>query len=248
MTSLARNYHDILSKLLERIVEEEAEAMEEAAKILADAIADGQRIFAFGSGHSSFSVQDMAYRAGGLILINPLLGPGLSAFDQRPVTLSSQLERLEGYAKILMNNAPIESGDVLIVASVSGRNAVPIEMAMQARERGVKVIAVTSRAYIDAVESRHSTGKKLHDHADVVLDNKVPPGDALLEADGIPQKFCAPSGVTSIAVLQMLVAATVEELLRRGIEPPILRSANVEGGGEYNARLIKQYADRIFYL
>jgi uncharacterized phosphosugar-binding protein len=248
MPPFARDYYDILLKLLKRIVEEEAEALEEAAGLMADAIADGKRIFAFGSGHSSFSVQDMAYRAGGLILINPLLGPGLSAFDQRPVTFSSQLERLEGYARVLMDNTPIESGDLLIVASVSGRNAVPIEMAMLARERGVKVIAVTSRAYIDAVESRHPSGKKLHDYADVILDNKVPLGDALLEAEGIPQKFCAPSGVTCNAVLQMLVAATVEELLRRGIEPPILRSANVEGGSEYNAKLIKQYADRIFYL
>lgn len=248
MSSLARDYHAALSKLLDRIIDEEAEALEEAAKLLADAIAGGKRIFAFGSGHSSFSVQDMAYRAGGLILINPLLGPGLSAFERRPVTLSSRLERLEGYAEALMVSTPIEAGDVLIVASVSGRNAVPIEMAMLAQARGVGVIAVTSRAYIDAVESRHSSGKKLHDFADVILDNKVPPGDALLEVDGVPQKFCAPSGVTSIAVLQMLVAATVEELLRRGIEPPILMSANVEGGSEYNAMLIEQYGDRIFYL
>ena len=88
----------------------------------------------------------------------------------------------------------------------------------------------------------------MHDYADVVLDNKVDKGDAILSAVGVPQKFCPASGVTSIAILQALVGATVQELLHRGITPPVILAANVDGGAEYNARLFEQYKDRIFYL
>jgi uncharacterized phosphosugar-binding protein len=117
-----------------------------------------------------------------------------------------------------------------------------------ARERGLKVIGVTSRAYTEAFASRHPSGKKMYELADVVLDNKVDPGDALLQAKGVPQKFCPASGVTSTALLQALVAATVEMLLERGMTPPIFLAANVDGGAEYNARVLAQYRDRIFYM
>jgi uncharacterized phosphosugar-binding protein len=188
------------------------------------------------------------YRAGGLMLINPIYGPGIAAMDTRPATLSSEIEKLPGYARALIDNTPLKAGDVLILVSVSGRNAVPIEMAQLARECGVKVVGLTSRAYSQAVTSRHPSGKKMHEFADVVLDNKVDKGDAVLQADGVPQKFSPASGVTSIAILQALVAATIQELLRRGIVPPVYLAANVDGGKEYNARLLEQYKEHIFYL
>jgi uncharacterized phosphosugar-binding protein len=223
-------------------------ALRDAAKIMAEAIAQGKRIFAFGCTHSSLPIQDLVYRAGGLMLINPLFGPGIASLDVRPATMSSAIERLQGYAQALLDNNPIGAGDVLILVSVSGRNAVPVEMAQLARERGIKVIGVTSRVYTDAFASRHPSGKKMYEFADVVLDNKVDQGDAMLRAEGVPQKFCPASGVTSTALLQALVAATVEELLARGITPPIFLAANVDGGAEYNARLLAQYKDRILYL
>jgi uncharacterized phosphosugar-binding protein len=88
----------------------------------------------------------------------------------------------------------------------------------------------------------------MYEFADVVLDNKVDPGDALLRAEGVPQRFCPASGVTSTAILQSLVAATVEELLQRGVTPPIFLAGNVDGGEDYNAKLMAQYKDRVFYL
>jgi uncharacterized phosphosugar-binding protein len=234
MSALAKAYIDGVIQLLQRITEEEMPALRDAAKIMADAIAQGKRIFAFGCTHSSLPIQDLVYRAGGLMLINPLFGPGIASLDVRPATMSSAIERLQGYAQVLV--------------SVSGRNAVPVEMAQLARERGIKVIGVTSRVYSDAFASRHPSGKKMYEFADVVLDNKVDQGDAMLKAEGVPQKFCPASGVTSTALLQALVAATVEELLTRGITPPIFLAANVDGGAEYNARLLAQYKDRILYL
>jgi uncharacterized phosphosugar-binding protein len=190
----------------------------------------------------------LVYRAGGLMLINPIFGPGIAAMDTRPATLSSEIEKLPGYARALIDNTPMQAGDVLIVVSVSGRNAVPIEMAELAQQRGVTVIGLTSRAYSGAVTSRHPSGKKMHDFADIVLDNKADKGDAVLAAEGMPQKFSPASGVTSIAILHALVSATIEELLRRGLTPPVYLAANVDGGKEYNARLLEQYKDRIFYL
>lgn len=246
--SFARKYLEGVMDLLEQIASEEMEAIEQAAKLLADTIVEGGRVFAFGCTHSSLPVQDLVYRAGGLMLVNPIFGPGITSLDVRPPTMTSEIERLQGYARILLDNSPIRAGDVLIVVSVSGRNAVPIEMAQLAKERGIKVIGVTSRKYTEAVSSRHPSGKKMYHFADIVLDNKVDVGDAMLEADGVPQKFCPASGVTSTAILHALVAATIEELLARGFTPPVFLAGNVDGGMEYNARMIEQYKDRIFYL
>lgn len=247
-TNFVVQYIETVTGLLKRISEEEQEALNQGAKLLADAIMDDQRIFAFGCTHSSVTMQDIFARAGGIMLINAIFAPGLNCLDTSPIYISSQLERKTGYAEIILDNHPIEKGDVLIAVSVSGRNAMPIEMAKGAKERGLKVIAVTSRTYSDSVESRHISGKKMYEFADVVLDNKAVKGDALLEAKGMPQKFCPGSGVTSAAILQCLVAATIEELLSRGYTPPVFLAANVEGGDEYNQKLYEQYKDRIFYM
>lgn len=248
MQNLPETYLDRVIALLQRVKEEEGPAIRAAAQIMADAIASGKRIFAFGCTHSSLPIQDLVYRAGGLMLVNPIFAPGIADLEIKPATMSSEIEKMSGYAKVVLDNTPIQSGDVLIVVSVSGRNAVPIEMAQIAAERGVHVIGVTSREYAGSVTSRHPSGKKMHEFAEVVLDNKAPKGDAVLEAGGMPQKFTPVSGVTSIALLHSLVAATIEDLLARGITPPVFLAANVDGGQEYNARLLAQYKDRIFYL
>jgi uncharacterized phosphosugar-binding protein len=248
MDTLANKYLDTVINLLSRLKDEEMDSIEQAAKLIADAIEQGHSLFAFGCTHSSLPIQDLVYRAGGLMLVNPLFGPGITALDIKPTTISSAMEQMEGYAKVILDNSPLKSGDVLILVSVSGRNAVPVELAQIAQERGIKVIGVTSREYSESVTARHSSGKKMNDFADVLLDNKAPKGDAVLEAKEVPQKFTPVSGVTSIALLQALIAATIENLLSRGIVPPIFLAANVDGGKEYNARLLAQYHDRIFYI
>ena len=150
--SLFQTYLKRVIDLLERIAAEEEPAVQQAAGLMADAVAGGGNIFAFGCTHSSLPIQDLVYRAGGLMLINPIFGPGIAAMDTRPATLSSEIEKLPGYAQALIDNTPLKAGDVLILVSVSGRNAVPIEMAQLAQERGIKVIGLTSRAYSQAVE------------------------------------------------------------------------------------------------
>jgi uncharacterized phosphosugar-binding protein len=248
MSVLSDTYLNGLISLLNQIREEETEALEKGAILIADAIENGNRIFGFGCTHSSLPIQDVVYRAGGLILVNPIYGPGIASLDVRPARMTSAIERLEGYAKVLLDNHPIEKEDVLILISVSGRNAVPVEMAKIASERGIKIIGITSYEYTKNVESRHPSGKKMYEFADVVLDNKVPKGDAMVEAEGFPVKFTPASGVTSTALLHTLMTVVIELLLERGIEPPITIAANVDGSEEHNDRVWKEYGDRIFYL
>lgn len=248
MSDLLDTYFDALRDLLDTIREEELPIVREAAAAIADRVAEGGRIFAFGASHSSLPVQDIVYRAGGLMLINPLYGPGIEALTTRPTTLGSAMEQMPGYAEVLLDNSPLREGDALIVVSVSGRNAVPVELAREARARGILVIGLTSRKYTDAVSSRVPDGTKLLDHADILLDNHVDPGDAVLSREGLPQKFTSASGVTSTAILHSLSAAIIDELAGRGIEPPVFLAANLDGGKEWNARHMAANADRIFYL
>ncbi len=248
MSEFSKRYLTKAIELLTRIRDEEQPGLDAAAKIMADAVEGGHCIFAFGCTHSSLPIQDLVYRAGGFMLINPIFGQGITALDTRPTTISSAMEQMPGYAKVILDSSPAKAGDVLILVSVSGRNAVPIEMAELAKARGLRLIAVTSREYSSAVSSRHPSGKKMHDFADLILDNKAPKGDAVLEDPKMPQRFNPVSGVTSTALLQAMVAATIEELLQRGFTPPVFLAANVDGGAEYNARLIQQYRDRIFFM
>jgi uncharacterized phosphosugar-binding protein len=248
MGRFSQKYLDTTIELLKRIRDEEQGALDQAAGMIADAVQEGHCIFAFGCTHSSLPIQDLVYRAGGFMLVNPIFGPGITALDTRPTTISSSMEQMPGYAKVILDNSPAKAGDVLILVSVSGRNAVPIELAELAKARGIRLIAVRSREYSEAVTSRHPSGKKMHDFADLSLDNKAPKGDAVLEDPKMPQKFNPVSGVTSTALLQALIAASIEELLRRGFTPPVFLAANVDGGAEYNARLVAQYRDRIFYM
>lgn len=248
MSKLADVYLNTLKDLLSKIQDEEMKNLEAAADLLVHAIENGKRIFGFGCTHSSLPIQDVVYRAGGLVLINPIFAPGIESLDVQPAQMTSAIERLEGYAEIILDNHPIEEGDILILVSVSGRNAVPVEMAKIAKEMGIKVIGITSRSYTENVESRHPSGKKMYQFADIVLDNKVPKGDALVEAENFPIKFTPGSGVTSIAILHTLVTIVIEKMLEKGKEPPVLIAANVDGSAAHNQRIWDKYSDRIFYL
>lgn len=243
---LAKEYLEKTSAILKKIEDSQLGKIEEAAEIISQAIIDGHMLFAFGCSHSALPVQDIFYRAGGLMLVNPIFGPGMLLEDY-PTTFTSKMERLEGYGRLLLDRAPTKAGDVLILVSVSGRNPVPVDMAMAAKERGMKVIGLTSMEYTTSVSSRHSSGKKMYELVDVVIDNPVPLGDAILEVAEVPQKICPISGVTGCAILHALMAATVEKLVAKGFTPPIYLAANAPGGDEYNKRLLAEYKDRMLY-
>ncbi|MFI5822731.1 SIS domain-containing protein [Streptomyces rishiriensis] len=244
---LAAQFFDAAVALLQRVRDEEAEAVDAAGELLADTVAAGGRLFAFGAGHSSLAAQDVVYRAGGLALMNLLAVPGVVGVDVVPATLGSALERVDGLASAVLDTSPLRAGDALVVVSLSGRNALPVEMALNARALGVKVIGVTSVAYATQTTSRHVTGTFLKDHCDVVLDSKIAVGDAELTLDTVPASFAPASTVVTSALLQAVMATAAGSLAERGIEPPLLRSGNVDGGHDWNVRIMEEYRDRIFY-
>ncbi|OIJ97886.1 SIS domain-containing protein [Streptomyces sp. MUSC 14] len=240
-------FFDAAINLLQRVREEEAEPIRAAGTLLADTVAAGGRLFAFGAGHSSLAAQDVVYRAGGLALMNLLAVPGVVGVDVTPATLGSALERVDGLASAVLDTSPVRAGDALVIISLSGRNALPVEMALNARVLGVKVIGVTSVAYAAETTSRHVSGTFLKDHCDLVLDSKIAVGDAELTLDTIPAPFAPASTVVTTALLQAVMATAAATLAERGIEPPLLRSGNVDGGHEWNGRVMREYGDRIFY-
>ncbi|WP_181767042.1 SIS domain-containing protein [Streptomyces albidus (ex Kaewkla and Franco 2022)] len=245
--TLASDFFDAATALLQQVKETERESVAAAGALLASTVADGGRVFAFGAGHSSLPAQDVVYRAGGLAVMNLLPVPGAVGVDVRPATLGSALERVDGLATAVLDAGPVRDGDLLFVISLSGRNALPVEMAMHARSLGLKVVGVTSLAYTRQTASRHSSGTFLKDHCDIVLDSRIPVGDAELTAEGVPAPFAPASTVVTSALMQAVVATAVGDLASRGIDPPMLRSGNVDGGHTWNADVMTRYADRIFY-
>ncbi|MYR62453.1 sugar isomerase domain-containing protein [Streptomyces sp. SID625] len=245
--TLAGQFFDAAIGLLQRVRDEEADSITAAGTLLADTVAAGGRLFAFGAGHSSLAAQDVVYRAGGLALMNLLTVPGTVGVDVMPATLGSALERVDGLAAAVLDSSPLRAGDTLVIVSLSGRNALPVDMALHARSLGIHVIGVTSVAYASETSSRHSSGTYLKDHCDLVLDSKIAIGDAELTLDTVPAPFAPASTVVTSALLQAVLATAAGVLAERGIEPPLLRSGNVDGGLEWNSRVFDQYADRIFY-
>ncbi|WP_338897605.1 SIS domain-containing protein [Streptomyces sp. TG1A-60] len=241
-------FFDAAIGLLERVRDEEGESVTAAGELIADTVAGGGRLFAFGAGHSSLAAQDLVYRAGGLALMNLLTVPGVVGVDVMPATLGSALERVDGLATAVLDTSPLRAGDLLVVISLSGRNALPVEMALHARELGVRVIGVTSVAYATETTSRHSSGTFLKDHCDLVLDTKIAVGDAELTLDTVPAPFAPASTVITSAILQSVMATAAASLAEQGVEPPLLRSGNVDGGPDWNERVLREHGDRIFYL
>ncbi len=239
-------FQQVLTRLQAVMASQQA-VMEQAAQWIADALADDHLIWVFGASHAGILSEELVYRAGGLVPISPIFIPGLTC-DVRPITLTSWLERLDGYAATAVREVPIQAGDVLIVHSVSGRNAAPVEVALYGRERGAKVIALTSLDYSQAVSPRSQTGKRLFEIADLVIDNGAPRGDAVVQLPGFPQPVSPVSTVLGAAILNAIVAEACAILLERGIQPPVFMSANLEGGDAHNARLMSRYRGRVLYL
>lgn len=236
-----------IQKLLDDVEQGEAKAMEKTVDVLAEAILTHHSIFIFGASHAGILTQEMFYRAGGLMVINPIFGREVM-LDTEPITHTSRMERLTGYGTLLAKNTPMQEGDILIVHSVSGRNPVAIELALDAKQKKVTVVCLTNLSYSKNVTSRHESGKRLFEVSDIVIDNHGEKGDACVSIPGIDQKVSPTSTVIGAAILNSIVAATAEELVKRGLNPPpIFYSANIDGGDKHNLEIFEKYKDNIHY-
>ncbi|NLK28268.1 MAG: SIS domain-containing protein [Clostridiales bacterium] len=241
------DYLNHLKNIMLKVEETQWDNIDHSSKKLAETIQKKQSIFVFGASHAGIVAQEMFYRTGGLALINPIL-PSEFALNTRPVIQTSDMEKLDGYTKVVLNNTPIKSGDLLILHSVSGRNPAAIEMALEARNRGIFTIGITNMTYTKEVTSRHKSGKKLYEICDIVIDNCGDFEDSSMLIEGLGQKIAPTSSVIGCTIVNMILIRTVEYLLEMGIEPPVFRSANVDGGSEFNKIIFEKYKDQIHYM
>jgi uncharacterized phosphosugar-binding protein len=241
-------YHQI-SGVLAAIHQTQQPAFERAGEILASAIAAGNRAYVFGSGHSVIPVMDIFPRYGSFVGFFPLYDPRLmwhNVIGGGGARELLWLERREGYVQNFLQSYSLEAGDAIIVFSHGGLNAAPIEAAIYARERGLKVVTVSSHANAKVAAATHSTGKILSDLADVAIDNCVPPEDSLVDI-GRPEKVAAGSTMAAVFVAMSLVAETASQLKAKGFQPPTFVSPNVPGiGKDHNLRVFDVYTEKWF--
>jgi len=238
-----KEYYQALTEQLQRQVTEEEAVIEEAAQICAASVCADRLIHAFGCGHSQMFAMEIFYRTGGLVPVNALLLPHTALFPK--AKLSTIQERMEGFAATYLDLEDTAPEDTMIIVSISARNAMVIDMAMAAKAKGMKVIALLSREFSTGVSSRHSSGKKLGDIADVVIDVKCVNGDACMDIAGVSEKFGGTSTILGMTVMQMMMVRTVEICLEKGYIPDIWVSSNLDQGDEHNIGLIAEYGKKI---
>ena len=240
--SPGRRYLEVTRGLIERLGSEEWPNIRAAAELIADALERGHELHAFGTGHSHMLAEELFYRAGGLVRVSPILFEGLMLHASAP--LSTSLERLPGLAEALLRDHPVADGDVLIVASNSGGNAVTSELAKLASLAGARVIAVTSLRHATSPAARASGLPRLHVLADVVIDNGGRVGDAAIDIEGMDTAIAPTSTVVGAAILNAVMAEAVQLLVDRGIVPDVYASSNTSGGDAANARFVHPEAPR----
>ncbi len=242
MTSPVSAYFERITVLLNTLMQDEAGAIDLAADRIAETIANDGLVHVFGSGHSNLLAQEVFHRAGGMVPVNAMLDINLTIFGSARATM---VERLEGYAPSLLATYDVQPVDTVIVISTSGVNPVPIEVAELCRERGAYVIGVMSAdEYADA-PTRHSSGQRLSDFVDLVLDTHVPTGDAIQPVGDGGIVVGASSTILGAALLNAVFVAAAARLDERGIPIPAFVSQNVPGGDEHNHDLIARYQHRI---
>ena len=236
-------YIENIQNPISRALETQLDNIGQAAEIVARTIMDGGLVYMFGTGHSHILAEELFYRAGGMPQIYPILEESLMLHNG--AIKSTRLERVEGYAETILSLLDCTEKDCIIIASNSGRNAVNLEMAFGARARGMKVIALTSLNHSRALESRHKSGMKLYQAADVVLDNLGCVGDASIRIDEVNGNMAATSTSIGAMLLHAVEVAAVEIMLENGVVPDIFLSSNVDEGDELNEEYLNKYKSRV---
>jgi uncharacterized phosphosugar-binding protein len=236
--SVARNQFD-------RVADTQRSPITTAGNWLADSLAGNGFLYAFGTGHSHMVAEEIFYRAGHLARAVPILEETLMMHLN--AIEATYLEREQGRAKAILDQYPVKAGDLLVVASNGGRNAVPIEMVLEGKARGLKTVAITNMDQTRRWPSRHPSGKRLADVADLVIDNCGVDGDAAMGVEGFPHRIGPPSTITGILIINLIVVHAIEQLVKRGVEPEIYISSNTQGD-DHNDRLLKKYKSQIRHL
>lgn len=244
-------YQAAVTAMLQRIADTQREPIARAARRCAEAIAEDRYLYVIGTGgHSYIACEEMFWRAGGLVPVYPIMDPGLSL--SHGAWRSNLIERTPGYVIPILTYHGLGQGDVLIICNAYGINAATIDAAQEGKRLGATVIGVTSTEFATQVPadhpSRHPSRQNLHEIADIFLNTWLPYGDAVVEIPGCGQKVAPTSSLGTAFVLNCLVATTVEELVRRGVPPPVWMSANLPGGDEANRQHMEKHLRRVKFL
>ena len=235
-------YMNELTSILEEVYETNKGKIKELAEKFAENIMEDRIIHTFGTGHSHMIGIELFARAGGLGNVDAMLDPDV--LTSNGAVRSGALEKLPGVSDIVYDNYTAKAGDIMIVISNSGRNSMPIEMAMRAKKEGLFVIAVTSLKQSEKMISRHPSGKKLYEVADVVLDNCAPGGDGCLNINGYITG--AVSSIASMFILNTITSEAIKIVTDKGFKPYIFQSQNVDGFN--NDAIYEHYRGRVKHL
>jgi uncharacterized phosphosugar-binding protein len=232
----AEHYFAEIRSLMDQAEETQLASIKRVAELVTESIINDRPVYVFGAGHSALLSMEVFARAGGLLQMQPILDSGLDFLSG--ARRQGGFERLPGYARIVIQDYDIEPDDVMIVISNSGRNPAPVEMALEAKDRGATIVALTSMPHSTSVSPNNPAGKMLYDVADVILDTGCPAGDATVKIEGLPPRVAPSSTVMGALILNAVVAQVCQNLLERGLTPPVGFSGNLEGGQEYNERVL----------
>ena len=239
---LMDDYAHILISAIERIARTQKDKINAAAAMVKDTIAADGLVYVFGCGHSHVLAEETFYRAGGLACVSPIFYEPLMLHES--AVLSSSLEKQERLAEKVLENYSFNNGDMLICASTSGVNAVPVELAWTVRNMGIPVVGIASDEYMS--QTPHNTlDMHLQQVCDVCIDNFAPHGDACLRPEGLEVSMTPVSTVTGSYIINSILAQGAELALEAGLKVPVYMSSNVPGGKEYNRSLIERYKARI---
>jgi len=250
MSIYTEEYFRQISAMFATTVSESSEAIERAAALMGEAIMQDKLIHVIGTGgHSNLGAEEMFWRAGGLVPINAILDPG--TLISNGAIRSNHVERSRGYAKTVLDAYRVHDG-VLIIVNAYGINTMTIETALEAKQRGLSTIGVTSRSFGEKVPkdhpARHPSGKNLFEIVDVFVNSWMPYGDAIVAFEGMEQKVAPSSTLANCFTVNLLVIETVRYLREHGFAPPLWQSANTPGGDEANAAFQNRYIGRIKHL
>lgn len=244
-------YYKSIIENLELVNSTQSENIAKAGKLMAGAIEQDRLISVYGGGgHTTLPVGEMFFRAGGLSCINPIMETGLSVFNQALKYL--ELERTVNYGSAIVKYYNLQKDDVLIIFHNIGINPATIDAAMEAKKRGVKIIAVSSSYWQEEIPEdhfiRHPNKTNLFEYADVCINDFNPVGDAVVTVPGLDTPIAPASNIVDFYIAHLLEIETVHQCIQRGITPPVWNSANAPGGDEKNAKYLEKYSPRVKML
>lgn len=231
------------NEVVARVLNTQGEQIEKAAEFVSDTLAQDGLVHTFGVGHSHLIAEEVLWRSGTLVPVHAILEPSMTGHSE--ILKSAYMEKLEGTGKIICDYHKIAPPDCLIVISNSGNNQVPIDVAAEARQRGVKVVGICSVTYCKDLNPRHSSGKKLIDVVDVVIDNCGNIGDTSVTIDGIEQPLGPTSTITGTYIIHAVLIQAAQNMVVRGLHPKVYWSGSLPDGMQANQKFVDEYWTRI---